>query len=127
MAALIETLAVGKVGIVAHDVGAAVAQALARRSPDQLAGLFFFGFIYPGIGTRFTAPDRLQNVWFMFFHQSDVAPALTGPGRARDRRLLQSSRTEGLGRLSLAAPAAGIVAINPAAGRSPAPCSPPPG
>lgn len=78
MAALIEALAIAPVGIVAHDIGGAIAQALARRSPDQLSGLFFFDFIYPGIGSRFTAADRMDQVWYMFFHQTDLAPALIG-------------------------------------------------
>lgn len=78
MAALIKALEVGRVGIVAHDVGATVAQVLARRSPSLLAGLFFFNFMYPGIGSRFTAPDHVQNVWHMFFNQTELAPKLIG-------------------------------------------------
>ncbi len=78
MLALIDTLAVGPVGVVAHDIGGAVAQALARHAPDRLAGLFFFDFIYPGVGKRFTTPERMDRVWYMFFHQTELAPALIG-------------------------------------------------
>lgn len=78
MSALIEALGVGRVGIVSHDVGATVTQVLARRSPDRLAGLFFLNFMYPGIGSRFTAPDHVQNVWHMYFNQTDLAPKLVG-------------------------------------------------
>ena len=78
LAALIEALDIAPVGIVAHDVGATVAQALARRSPGLIAGLFFFNFMYPGIGRRFTEPEQLQEVWHSFFNQSDLAPLLIG-------------------------------------------------
>lgn len=78
MAALIKALQVDPIGIVAHDVGATVTQVLARHSPDLIAGLFFFNFMYPGIGSRFTAPDHVQNVWHMFFNQTDLAPKLVG-------------------------------------------------
>jgi pimeloyl-ACP methyl ester carboxylesterase len=78
MLALLDVLKLDRVGVVAHDVGGAVAQALARQVPERLAGLFFFDFIYPGIGGRFAAADRLEQVWYMFFHQTEFAPALIG-------------------------------------------------
>ena len=78
MITLIDALAPDGVGVVAHDIGGAIAQSLARTAPDRLTGLFFFDFIYPGIGSRFTAADRLDQVWYMFFHQTDIAPALIG-------------------------------------------------
>ena len=76
MAALIETLRLAPVGIVAHDVGASVAQELARRRPDLVRALFFFNLVYPGIGARFTTPDHLRFVWHTYFNQSDLAPRL---------------------------------------------------
>ncbi len=78
LAALIQTLGLAPVGIVAHDVGATIAQVLARRRPELITGLFFFNFMYPGIGQRFISPDHLINVWHTFFNQSDVAPKLLG-------------------------------------------------
>ena len=76
MAALIEALGVAPVGIVAHDVGASVAQELARLRPDLVRALFFFNLVYPGIGARFTTPDHLRFVWHTYFNQSDLAPRL---------------------------------------------------
>ena len=74
--ALIGALVQGPVGIVAHDVGGSVAQALARSRPERVAGLFLFNFVYPGIGDRFNAPGHLANVWHTYFNQSDLAPRL---------------------------------------------------
>ena len=76
MAALIEALGVAPVGIVAHDVGASVAQELARLRPDLVRALFFFNLVYPGIGARFTTPDHLRFVWHTWFNQSELAPTL---------------------------------------------------
>lgn len=81
MLALLDALKIEQVGIVGHDVGGAVMQALARRAPDRLAGLFFFDFVYPGIGPRMAAPDRLNEIWYQSFHQMDMAPALIGATR----------------------------------------------
>jgi pimeloyl-ACP methyl ester carboxylesterase len=76
MAELIKALAVGPVGVISHDVGGSVAQALARRHPEQIAGLFFFNFVYPGIGDRFNKPTHLNYVWHTFFNQSELAAPL---------------------------------------------------
>ncbi len=76
IAALIRSLGLGPVGIVAHDVGASVAQALARSHPELLAGLFFFNFVYLGIGDRFNRPGHLRSVWHTYFNQSELAPRL---------------------------------------------------
>ena len=56
MLALIKALNLGPVGIVSHDVGAMVTQAIAQRAPDKLRGLFFFNCPYPCIGARWCAP-----------------------------------------------------------------------
>jgi len=76
IAKLVDMLGLGPVGVVAHDVGASVAQALARQSPDLITGLFFFNFMYPGIGNRASEPARLKNTWHTYFNQSDLAPTL---------------------------------------------------
>ena len=79
--ALLDELKIDQVGVVGHDVGGAVMQALARKAPERIAGLFFFDFVYPGIGARMAAPDRLNEIWYQSFHQEDFAPALVGATR----------------------------------------------
>jgi pimeloyl-ACP methyl ester carboxylesterase len=81
MLALIDALGLERVGVVGHDVGGAAMQALARSAPDRLTGLFFFDFVYPGIGARMGAPDRLNEIWYQSFNQLDIAPALVGASR----------------------------------------------
>lgn len=76
MVALVEAMGLAPVGIVSHDVGASVAQELARLRPDLVRGLFFFNLVYPGIGARFATPDHLRFVWHTYFNQSDLAPRL---------------------------------------------------
>jgi pimeloyl-ACP methyl ester carboxylesterase len=81
MLALLDALGVDKAGVVGHDVGGAVMQPLARKAPDRIAGLFLFDFVYPGIGPRMAAPDRLNHIWYQSFHQMEMAPALVGASR----------------------------------------------
>jgi pimeloyl-ACP methyl ester carboxylesterase len=81
MLALMDALGIERFGLVGHDVGGAVMQPLARRAADRLAGLFFFDFVYPGIGPRMAAPDRLNHIWYQSFHQMEMAPQLIGATR----------------------------------------------
>jgi len=78
MLALMDAMKVDRFGVVGHDVGGAVMQPLARTTPHRLAGLFFFDFVYPGIGSRMGTPDRLNHIWYQSFHQMEMAPALVG-------------------------------------------------
>src|ERR1700754_3657036 len=81
MLALMEALGIERFGVVGHDVGGAVMQPLARQAGERLAGLFFFDFVYPGIGARMGAPDRLNLIWYQSFHQMEIAPTLVGATR----------------------------------------------
>jgi pimeloyl-ACP methyl ester carboxylesterase len=81
MLALIDALGLERVGVVGHDVGGAVMQPLARLAPERIAGLFFFDFVYPGIGPRMAEPDRLNNIWYQSFNQMEMAPRLVGATR----------------------------------------------
>lgn len=86
---LVDRLGWDRFGIVAHDVGSFVAQALARRLPRRLTGLFFFNCAYPGIGARWVAPRHLSEVWYQFFHQQPFAAALVGSSREACRIYLR--------------------------------------
>ncbi|KJC42969.1 alpha/beta hydrolase [Bradyrhizobium sp. LTSP885] len=81
MLALLDALGIGQAGVVGHDVGGAVMQPLARKAPGRLAGLLLFDFVYPGIGPRMAAPDRLNHIWYQSFQQMEMAPALVGATR----------------------------------------------
>jgi pimeloyl-ACP methyl ester carboxylesterase len=85
MLAQMDGLGIDRFGVVGHDVGGAVMQPLARRASERLAGLFFFDFVYPGIGARMAAPDRLNHIWYQSFHQMEMAPALVGASRENCR------------------------------------------
>jgi pimeloyl-ACP methyl ester carboxylesterase len=81
MLALMDALGIARFGVVGHDVAGAAMQPLGRAAPDRLAGLFFFDFVYPGIGARMGAPDRLNHIWYQSFNQLEMAPALVGATR----------------------------------------------
>jgi len=79
--ALLDALGIEVTGVVGHDVGGAAMLPLARRSAHRISGLFFFDFVYPGIGTRMGAPDRLIEIWYQSFNQMAMAPLLVGATR----------------------------------------------
>lgn len=81
MEALIDALDLGPIGIVSHDVGAYVAQTLARRRPAQIEKLFFFDCPYPGLGGRWATPDHLKEIWYQSFNQLPWAAKLIGASR----------------------------------------------
>ena len=81
MLALMDALGFERFGVIGHDVGGAAMQPLARTAPARVTGLFFFDFVYPGIGGRMGAPDRLNHIWYQSFHQMEMAPALVGATR----------------------------------------------
>lgn len=81
MIAVLDAIGAGPVGVIGHDVGGAVMQSMARTAPDRLTGLFFFDFVYPGIGARIGTPDRLNEIWYQSFHQMSMAPALLSSSR----------------------------------------------
>jgi pimeloyl-ACP methyl ester carboxylesterase len=78
---LLDALQVRTCGIVAHDVGAVVAQNIAQSSPRLLSGLFFFDCPYPGIGARWAEPIQMKELWHLSFHQMPWAAALVGADR----------------------------------------------
>ena len=81
MMALLDALGLRQVGVVGHDVGGALMQPLARTTAVRFPGLFFFDFVYPGIGARMAEPERLNNIWYQSFNQLEIAPQLVGATR----------------------------------------------
>ena len=81
MLALLDALAIERIGLVSHDVGAYVAQVMARTAPERITGLFFFDCPYPGIGARWAEPGHLKEIWYQTFHQMPFAAALVGQSR----------------------------------------------
>ncbi|MGA7926831.1 MAG: alpha/beta hydrolase [Candidatus Sulfotelmatobacter sp.] len=79
--ALLEQLRIETIGVVGHDVGGASMLPLARKASHRISGLFFFDFVYAGIGPRMGAPDRLIEIWYQSFNQMEMAPALVGATR----------------------------------------------
>ncbi|MCB2187816.1 MAG: alpha/beta hydrolase [Deltaproteobacteria bacterium] len=86
--AMLDHLSPERVGLISHDVGAQVAQVLARRHPQRIAGLFFFDCPYPGIGRRWAESAMLSETWHQYFNQLPWAAKLVGSSREACRRFL---------------------------------------
>ncbi len=79
--ALADALGLERFGIVSHDVGAYVAQYIARTTPERLTGLFFFNAPYPGIGGRWVEARHVREIWYQSFNQLNWAARLVGYNR----------------------------------------------
>lgn len=82
IAALAAHLGCRRVAVVAHDIGATVAQPLARRHPGLVERLVLFDPPYPGIGRRWREPTHVREIWYQIFHTLPWAEELVGASRA---------------------------------------------
>jgi pimeloyl-ACP methyl ester carboxylesterase len=78
---LADALGLDRFGLVSHDVGAYVAQQIARSAPGRLTGLFFFNAPYPGIGRRWVDFEHVKEIWYQSFNQQPWASELVGQSR----------------------------------------------
>jgi pimeloyl-ACP methyl ester carboxylesterase len=79
---LIEELALDRPILSGYDVGSRVAQAVARRLPEDLRGLVLCPPL-PGIGARVLEPAAQQEFWYQPFHQLELSETLLdGDARA---------------------------------------------
>ena len=81
IAGLLRQLGVDRATVVAHDIGATVAQPLARAHPDLVPRLVLFDPPYPGIGRRWREPTHVREIWYQVFHTLPWAEALVGASR----------------------------------------------
>lgn len=89
IAALARHLGWPRLALVAHDIGATVAQPLARKHPDLVARLVLLDPPYPGIGRRWREPGHLREVWYQIFHTLPWAEELVGASREATRIYLR--------------------------------------
>jgi pimeloyl-ACP methyl ester carboxylesterase len=81
LAALLDVLGLQTVGVIAHDIGALIAQALIRDHPGRVGKFLAFDCPYPGIGRRWIEGGQLKYSWYMWFHQTRLALDLIGHSR----------------------------------------------
>ncbi len=73
--ALIDELDLHRPILGGYDIGSRIAQTVARRHPDLIAGLVVSPPL-PGIGTRILDPSAQHEFWYQPFHQLDLAADL---------------------------------------------------
>jgi pimeloyl-ACP methyl ester carboxylesterase len=73
--ALIEELELERPVLAGYDVGSRVAQAIARRRPDDVRALVLAPPL-PGIGERILEPQAQREFWYQPFHQLPLSDAL---------------------------------------------------
>jgi pimeloyl-ACP methyl ester carboxylesterase len=79
--ALLDALNLPTIGLIAHDIGAMIAQHLIRRAPARITKFLAFDCPYPGIGRRWIEGGQIARSWYMWFHQTKLALELVGHSR----------------------------------------------
>jgi pimeloyl-ACP methyl ester carboxylesterase len=74
--ALLDRLGVASCVVAGYDIGATIAQRLARTAPGRVTALVLGNPPYPGIGRRRFDPDRQPEFWYQDFHALPLAEAL---------------------------------------------------
>jgi pimeloyl-ACP methyl ester carboxylesterase len=99
VAAFVRQLRLAGVAVVAHDIGATVAQPLARLYPDLVARLVLLDPPYPGIGRRWREPGHPPEIWYQIFHTLPWAHELVGVSCEATRIYLRHFLTLGSGKM----------------------------
>jgi len=81
MLALLDHLGLDHVVVVAHDIGATVAQVLARTARARVRALALFNPPYPGIGMRRFDPAVQPEFWYQHFHTLPWSEHIIGYNR----------------------------------------------
>jgi pimeloyl-ACP methyl ester carboxylesterase len=69
---LLDHLGLDQVIVAAHDIGATVAQTLARSYPSRVESLVLFNPPYAGIGARRFDPEVQPQFWYQHLHNLDL-------------------------------------------------------
>jgi len=80
---LMDALALDRVIVVGHDIGSAVAPALARLAPDRIRGLVLLNPTHPNIGEKRYTPEAQREAWYQHFHLLPLAEQLIDGDRRR--------------------------------------------
>jgi pimeloyl-ACP methyl ester carboxylesterase len=80
---LLDWLHLDRVVLVGHDIGSAVAPALARLAPERVQGLVLLNPTHPHIGDKRYGPDAQREAWYQHFHLLPLAEDLIDGDRRR--------------------------------------------
>jgi pimeloyl-ACP methyl ester carboxylesterase len=73
---LLDALGLERPVVAGHDIGSAVAAALARLAPERVGGLVLMNPTHPFIGPKRDAPDAQREGWYQHFHLLPLAEEL---------------------------------------------------
>jgi pimeloyl-ACP methyl ester carboxylesterase len=95
---LLNHLNVRRVVVVAHDLGATVAQVLARLAPETIQALVLLNPPYAGVGMRRFEPSVQAELWYQHFHNLPWSDQLIGHHKETIHLYLRHFYTHWLGR-----------------------------
>jgi len=69
---ILDDVGVDQVIVAAHDIGATIAQTLAKTHASRVKSLVLFNPPYPGIGARRFDPDVQPQFWYQHLHNLEL-------------------------------------------------------
>lgn len=78
---LMNHLKLKKAILVAHDIGATIAQTIAKKYPDYVEGLILLNPPYAGIGSRRFDPMVQKEFWYQHLHNLPLAETMIGSSK----------------------------------------------
>jgi pimeloyl-ACP methyl ester carboxylesterase len=73
---LLDRLDVERAVLAGHDIGSAVAPAVARLAPERVGGLVLLNPTHPFVGDKSRTPDMVAKSWYQYFHLLPLATEL---------------------------------------------------
>jgi pimeloyl-ACP methyl ester carboxylesterase len=98
MLALLDHLDLDRVVVAGYDLGATIAQTLARAAPARVRALALFNPPYPGIGLRRFEPAAQAEAWYQHLHALPWSDRLIGHDRETVRLYLAHFYDHWMGR-----------------------------
>lgn len=78
---LMNHLKLRKAVFVAHDIGATIAQTIAKKYPEHVEGLVLLNPPYAGIGKRRFDPNVQKEFWYQHLHNLPLAETIIGSSK----------------------------------------------
>jgi pimeloyl-ACP methyl ester carboxylesterase len=85
---LLDGLSLDRAVLVGHDIGSAVAPAVARLAPERVRGLILLNPTHPYIGDKRYMPAAQREAWYQHFHLLPLAGQLIDGDRRRVEQYL---------------------------------------
>jgi pimeloyl-ACP methyl ester carboxylesterase len=95
---LLDHLSLNNVMVVAHDIGATIAQMMAKKYPERISSIILLNPPYAGIAERRFDPNIQSEFWYQHFHNLPISDEMIGNNKDLLKVYLTHFYTHWIGR-----------------------------